>query len=37
MLDSIYHMTLNIFCNQIFGCEKVKIIPNICDIIMSII
>ena len=27
MLDSIYHVTLKLFCNRIW-CENVKILPS---------
>ena len=29
MLDSTYHMTFKLFCNHIFSCENVQILPNI--------
>ena len=27
MLDSIYHMTLELFCNHIFGVKTLRVLP----------
>ena len=36
MIESIYHMTLKLFCYHVFWCEKVNILPYARDI-MSLI
>ena len=35
MLDSIYHMTFKSFV-IVFWCVNVKILPNICDVVMGV-
>ena len=37
MLDSIYHMSLKLLMNHIYGCEKIKILPLLCDIKIDVI
>ena len=37
MLDSIYHMTFKLFCNNVFWCENAKMLPNISDVFMGVI
>ena len=37
MLESIYNMTLKLFCNRDFWCVNVMILPNIRDIVIDVI
>ena len=36
MLDSVYHMALELFVIM-FWCENANILPNMCDVVMSVI